>query len=327
MSLLDKRDYYKPFKYPWAFTAYETQQKMHWLPQEVSLSEDVKDWKQKLTKEEKNLLTQIFRFFTQGDVDVAKGYLHRYIPIFGHNPEVAMMLISFANMEAVHVHAYSYLLDTLGLPETEYKAFTKYEAMKAKHDYVEKVAKGDPYEELCQVIEKRNTAKQLAVYSAFTEGLQLFSSFAILLNFSRFGKMKGMSTIVQWSIRDETLHVENMIKLFRQFIKENPEIWTDEFKGELYEICRKMVELEDAFIDLAFEQGGIEGLTSEEVKAYVRYLADRRLLQLGLKANYKVKTNPLEWLDELLIAPEHTNFFETRPTAYSKHGAAVGGDW
>jgi ribonucleoside-diphosphate reductase beta chain len=172
---------------------------------------------------------------------------------------------------------------------------------------------------------KRELAKTLAVYSAFGEGLQLFSSFVILLNFQRFGKMKGMCQIVTWSIRDESLHVESMIKLFREFVNENSEVVDDEFKKNIYDIARKMVELEDNFIDLAFAQGGIEGLTKEEVKQYIRYVADRRLLSLGLKPNFGVEDNPLPWLDWVLNGVEHTNFFENRATEYAK--GALTGSW
>src|SRR5690606_2672038 len=135
--------------------------------------------------------------------------------------------------------------------------------------------------------------KTLAVYSAFGEGMQLFSSFAILLNFARYNKMKGMCQIVTWSIRDESLHVESMIKLFHAFIDENKQIWKNDLKGEIYQAALDMVDLEDKFIELAFKQGGIEGLEKEEVKQYIRYIADRRLLQLGLKPKFKVKENPL----------------------------------
>ena len=313
--MLTGRDYYKPFDYPWAFEYYNLQQQMHWHPEEVPLHQDVKDWNQKLSQAEKNQLTQIFRFFTQGDADVSNGYFDEYIPKF-KKPELRMMLGAFANMEGIHQHAYSLLLDTVGMPETEYKAFYEYEEMAKKHDFVLKFKGSESTYDI---------AKALAVYSGFTEGLQLFSSFVILLNFSRFNKMKGMSQIVTWSIRDESLHVEGMTSLFREFVKENIEIWTDEFKQEIYTICRHMVKLEDAFIGLAFEQGGIEGLAASEVKQYVRYIADRRLLQLGLKTNYDIRENPLPWLDWILNGVEHTNFFENRATEYAK--GALTGSW
>ena len=309
MSLLATRDYYKPFDYPWMFDYYSQQNQMHWFPEDVPLHNDVKDW-QSLDDNERNLLTQIFRLFTQSDVDVSSGYVDRYMRIF-KKPEARMMMGAFNNMESIHQHAYSLLLDTVGMPEIEYKAFAEYEAMADKHEYIDnvKVTKGD----------KRSIAKALAVYSGFTEGLQLFSSFIVLLNFPRFGKMKGMGQIITYSIRDESLHVEAMTKLFREFIKENIEIWTDDFKKEIYQACRDMVELEDRFLDLVFEMGDIEGLTKEEVLKYIRYIADRRLLQLGLKPNYGVKDNPLLWLDEVL-GVEHQNFFEGRATAYMKAG-------
>lgn len=318
MSLFEKRDYYKPFEYPWAFEAYHTQQKVHWLPEEVPLADDVKDWNKKLTKKEKNLLTQIFRFFTQADLDIASGYLDKYIPVF-QPPEIRMMLSAFAAMEATHIHAYSLLLDTVGMPETEYKAFAEYSEMAEKHDYLDTV---DPALSNERV---REIAKTLAVYSAFGEGMQLFSSFAILLNFARYNKMKGMCQIVTWSIRDESLHVESMIKLFHAFIDENKKIWKNDLKAEIYQAALDMVALEDKFIDLAFKQGGIEGLEKDEVKQYIRYIADRRLLQLGLKTKFKVKENPLPWLDWILNGVEHTNFFENRATEYSK--GALTGSW
>ena len=309
MSLLDTRDYYKPFDHPWMFDYYSQQNQMHWFPEDVPLHNDVKDW-QTMTDEEKNLLTQIFRLFTQSDVDVGAGYVDRYMRIF-KKPEARMMMSSFANMESIHQHAYSLLLDTVGMPEVEYKAFSEYEAMADKHEYINavKVTKGD----------KKSIAKALAIYSGFTEGLQLFSSFIILLNFPRFGKMKGMGQIITYSIRDESMHVEAMTKLFREFMQENIDLWTDDFKAEIYQACREMVDLEDRFLDLVFEQGDIPGLTKKEMQEYIRYIADRRLLQLGLKPNYEVKDNPLNWLDDVL-GVEHQNFFEGRATTYMKAG-------
>ena len=309
MSLLNTRDYYKPFDQPWMFDYYVQQNQMHWFPEDVPLHNDVKDW-QELNDSEKNLLTQIFRLFTQSDVDVGSGYIDKYMRIF-KKPEARMMMASFANMESIHQHAYSLLLDTVGMPELEYKAFAEYEAMADKHEYINKIK--------VTAKDKESIAKALAVYIGFTEGLQLFSSFAILLNFPRFGKMKGMGQIITYSIRDESLHVEAMTKLFREFIKENIDLWTDDLKKEIYQACRDMVELEDQFLNLVFKQGDIEGLTQDDMNKYIRYIADRRLLQLGLKPNYKVSKNPLTWLDDVL-GVEHQNFFEGRATSYMKAG-------
>jgi ribonucleoside-diphosphate reductase beta chain len=197
------------------------------------------------------------------------------------------------------------------MPEIEYKAFSEYEAMADKHDYVNNIKVSGK--------DKLSIAKALAVYSAFTEGLQLFSSFIILLNFPRFGKMKGMGQIITYSIRDESLHVEAMTQLFREYMQENIDLWTDDFKKEIYQACRDMVDLEDRFLNLVFKMGDIEGLTQKEMSQYIRYIADRRLLQLGLKPNYNVKDNPLTWLDDVL-GVEHQNFFEGRATSYMKAG-------
>ena len=314
--MTDERSYFKPFNYAWAYDAWLKHEQSHWLHSEVPMLEDVKDWKKKLTKEEKQFLTHIFRFFTQGDIDVAGGYVNNYLPYFPQ-PEIRMMLLGFAAREALHVAAYSHLIETLGLPETTYNEFMEYAEMKEKHDYVMNIAG--------QNTTRENTAAHIATFSAFTEGMQLFSSFIMLLNFPRHGKMKGMGQIVTWSIVDETQHTENMIKLFRTYIEENREIWNDELKGRLYTIAERMVELEDKFIDLAFQMGPMEDLSAEDVKKYIRYIADRRLISLGLKGQFKVKKNPLPWVEEMINAPTHTNFFENRATDYAK--GSLSGDW
>ncbi len=305
---------YKPFRYPWCYDAWLTQQRIHWLPEEVPMSDDVRDWQKKITPSEKNLLMQIFRFFTQADVEVNNYYMGHCMNVFKPT-EVKMMLSVFSAMETVHIAAYSHLLDTIGLPESEYSEFLKIKAMKDKYDYLQK----------CDVNSLHNIAKTLAIFSAFTEGVQLFASFAILLNFPRHNKMKGMGQIITWSVRDETLHCNSMIRLFKEFISENPEIWTEKLKQEIYQACRIAVMQEDAFIDLSFEMGPLENLKPEEVKQYIRWIADRRLIQLGLNKLYKIDNNPLSWLDAMLNAVEHMNFFEGRSTEYSK--ASTQGTW
>lgn len=315
-TLRDERHSFKPFNYPWAYNAWLQHEQSHWLHTEVPMVEDVKDWKKKLTKEEKQFLTNIFRFFTQGDIDVAGGYVKNYLPYFPQ-PEVRMMLLGFAAREALHIAAYSHLIETLGLPEATYNEFLEYQEMRDKHDYVMELSSKNGT--------KESTASHIAVFSAFTEGLQLFSSFIMLLNFPRHGKMKGMGQIVTWSIVDETMHTESMIKLFRTYIEENRDIWNDDLKSKIYTIAEKMVELEDKFIDLSFNMGPMENLTAEDVKKYIRYIADRRLISLGLKGIFKVKRNPLPWVEEMINSPVHTNFFENRATDYAK--GALSGSW
>jgi len=314
LKLTDERNSFKPFHYPWAYDAWLKHEQSHWMHTEVPMIEDVKDWKNKLNDNEKHFLTNILRFFTQGDVDVAGGYVNNYLPYFPQ-PEVRMMLMGFAAREALHVAAYSHLIETLGMPESTYNEFLQYEEMRAKHDYFLSIAGQDA----------TTIAQQIAAFSAFTEGMQLFSSFIMLLNFPRHGKMKGMGQIITWSIVDETQHAESMIRLFRTFVEENRDIWKDELKSEIYSIAEKMVELEDKFIDLSFSMGAMEGLSSDDVKRYIRYICDRRLISLGLKGIFKVKKNPLPWVEEMINAPTHTNFFENRATDYAK--GALSGTW
>jgi ribonucleoside-diphosphate reductase beta chain len=315
-KMTDERSYFKPFNYPWAYEAWLKHEQAHWLHTEVPMMEDVKQWKKSLTPHEKTFLTNIFRFFTQGDIDVAGGYVKNYLPYFPQ-PEVRMMLMGFAAREALHIAAYSHLIETLGLPEVTYSQFMEYQEMKDKHDYVLDISSKNGTIE--------STATHIAVFSAFTEGMQLFSSFIMLLNFPRHGLMKGMGQIVTWSIVDETMHAENMMKLFKEYVKENPEIWNDELKSKIYSIAEKMVELEDKFIDLAFAEGEMRDLKPEDVKTYIRYIADRRLIGLGMKGIFKVKKNPLPWVEEMINAPVHGNFFENRVTDYAK--GALSGSW
>ena len=316
MALTDERTYFKPFNYPWCFDAWLKHEQSHWLHTEVPMVEDVKDWKNRLTNEEKTFLTNIFRFFTQGDIDVAGGYVNNYLPYFPQ-PEVRMMLAGFAAREALHVAAYSHLIETLGMPESTYNEFLEYESMKDKHEYFMELSSKNGT--------KESIATNIAAFSAFTEGMQLFSSFIMLLNFPRHGKMKGMGQIVTWSIVDETQHCEAMIKLFRQYVEENLDVWNDKLKGQIYTIATKMVELEDKFIDLAFAMGPMEDLAKEDVQQYIRYIADRRLIALGMKGIFKVKRNPLLWVEEMINAPTHTNFFENRATDYAR--GALTGKW
>ncbi len=316
MSLMTERAYFKPFNYPWAYDAWLKHEQSHWLHTEVPMLEDVNDWKKRLTDGEKHFLTNIFRFFTQGDIDVAGGYVKNYLPYFPQ-PEVRMMLLGFAARDALHIAAYSHLIETLGMPESTYSEFLEYQQMREKHEYLMELSSKNGTIE--------STATHIAVFSAFTEGMQLFSSFIMLLNFPRHGKMKGMGQIVTWSIVDETQHAESMIKLFRTYIEENKQIWNDDLKSKIYSIAERMVELEDKFIDLAFAQNQMQGLTSDEVKEYIRYIADRRLISLGMKGIFKRKKNPLPWVEEMINAPTHTNFFENRATDYAK--GALTGKW
>jgi len=312
-GLLTPSAAYKPFRYPWAYEFWKKQQQVHWMPEEIPLGEDLKDWAVSLSASERNLLTQIFRFFTQSDIEVADNYMERYGRVFKPT-EVKMMLSSFANMETIHIAAYALLLETIGMPESEFGAFMEYEAMKNKHDFMQKFG----------VETNADIARTLAMFGGFTEGLQLFASFAMLMNFPRFNKMKGMGQIVSWSVRDESLHCEGIIKLYHAFNKETGAV-TPSVAADIVDCCKTVVGMEDKFIDLAFELGPVEGMTSDDIKKYIRFIADWRLRQLGLPEVYGIKENPLPWLQSMLSGVEHANFFEARSTEYSK--AATRGQW
>jgi len=314
MSLLEESKVYKPFKYPWAVEYAVSHEKVHWGEWEAKLQEDVAQWQGgKLSAQEKHHITQILKLFTQSDVMVGRNYLEYYIPKFKNN-EVRAMLTSFANREFVHQRSYALLNDTLGLPEGEFSAFLEYKAMADKIEFMADIDTNSI----------AGTAQAIA-RSVMNEGMSLFSAFIMLLNYQRFGKMRGMCEIVEWSIRDETMHTEGMVKLFRTFCDEHPRIVTDDFKKTVYDMFRTGVALEDKVIDNAYEMGMVEGLEANEVKQYIRYLADRRLIQLGLKGNWKVKENPLPWLDWIINGASHKNFFEGTVTDYNADG--MEGDW
>ena len=313
-GLLKFSETYKPFHYPWAVEITTRHEKVHWIEDELDLSEDVADWKSgKMSAIEKEYVTNILRLFTQSDVAVGQNYFDQFIPKFKNN-EVRNMLGSFATREGIHQRAYALLNETLGLSDAEYHAFLEYQEMADKIDFM---MDSDP-----------NTQRGLGLClakSVFNEGVALFASFVMLLNFQRYGKMKGMGKVVEWSIRDESIHVEGVAKLFKAYCNEFPRIVDDEFKQTIYEMARQAVKLEDAFVDLAYKLGPIEGLDEKEVKQYIRYITDRRLLQLGLKTNFKVKENPLPWLEWILNGADHTNFFENRVTEYEVAG--LKGKW
>lgn len=315
MNLLTPSKSYKPFQYEWAVTYAREHERIHWIEDELELQTDVSHWKSgKLTEAEKHHITQILRLFTQSDVAVGTNYLEYYIPKFKNN-EIRAMLTAFASREFIHQRAYALLNDTLGLPEEEFSAFTAVKEMQAKLDFMQNI----------DVHSVSGTGLAIA-RSVLNEGMSLFSAFAMLLNYQRFGKMPGMCTVVEWSVRDESQHAEGMAKLFRAFCDEHPRIVTDEFKASIYQMFRDAVRLEDKVIELAYEMGHLEGLSAEEVKQYIRYLADRRLIQLGLKPNFKASTNPLPWMEEMLSGSSISNFFEKRVTDYNAHGLS-GSDW
>ena len=308
VQLLRSQSSYKPFHYPWAERFEDDQQSVHWVPREVPMGEDLKDWaiqSDRLTEAERSLLMNIFRLFTQSDIDVADNYMDQLTKVI-KNGEVRRMLMVFGSFETVHIKAYSYVLESLKLPDSVYHDFLDIEEMREKHDWL-KAYKSDTLHDLLI---------RLAVFSSFVEGLQLFASFAMLMNFPRFGLMRGMGQIVTWSIRDETIHVKAVQRLYHALLAECG-IPSSALAVELQDAARHFVKMEDAFIDKAFEVGEIRGAKKEEFKQFVRYVADIRLMELDVEPVWNIEEHPIPWFDEQ-TGHEHANFFETRATEYSK---------
>lgn len=309
MSILTPRPTYAPFEYEQAYKYWELQQQSHWLHTEIAMSSDINDWKLNLSDAERAVVGHILKGFTQSEVFIQE-YWSQMIAKWFKKPEIQMMAAAFASMESVHAVSYAYLNQSLGLED--FSAFLHEPTAKAKIDRLI-VTKGKSKEEI---------ARSLAIFSAFNEGVNLFSSFAILLNFSRFNKMKGLGQIIAFSIKDESLHSEAGCWLFRTLASEFPEVLTDELKKEIYDAARVTIELEDDFIDKAFETGEVEGLTAKDMKAFIRHRCNTKLNDLGLKKNWtnidKEALQRMQWFDVLSAGTSHSDFFASRVSDYSK---------
>ena len=309
LSLLKARSTYAPMEYPEYHDIFKKANQSHWVSDEVNMSPDINDWKIVLSESEKNVIGHVLKGFVATETyveDFWAAKVGRWFKI----PEIQRMAHTFSAFESIHSEAYAVLNESLNL--TDYDAFLHEPSAKAKIDRLTQV-KGKSV---------RDIARSLAIFSAFTEGVNLFSSFAILLNFSRFNKMKGMGQIISWSIRDESLHSQAGCMLFNQLIKEHPDIWDDTLKQELYEAARLTIELEDSFITKAFSLGQIEGLELADMKTFIRHRCNQKLQEIGLKSNWKNLDksiiDKMKWFDVLSGGNTQTDFFSSRETNYSK---------
>jgi len=304
-TILDARDYYKPFRYPWAYDYYKMQaHEQHWSVSEISFKTDIDHYHQ-LREPEKEFLRKIFAFFVQADADIAGTYVRDYLPTF-KAPELRMMLGAFSNMESNHMMAYAELVETLGFQD--YKNFLKYPEMEEKHKFITHDKKSP--ESIGDIMYR------IAVGSAFGEGLQLFGSFVMLLSFAERGLLPGVRSVISWSMRDETIHVAGLIKLFHELKKDYPIAWCDIVKRSIYKAASEMTELEDRFISLIYTDDlELPNLPKETLHQYIRYLADHRLGQLGLKPVYYVDSNPIEWVTKY-SNQLHEDLFQNPLTNY-----------
>lgn len=309
MPLLTPRPTYAPFEYDQAYKYWELQQKSHWLHNEIAMGSDISDWKSNLTETEKQVIGHILKGFTQSEVFIQE-YWGQMVGNWFKKPEIQMMAATFSAMESIHAVAYAYLNQSLGLEN--FDAFLYEPTAKAKIDRLI-TTKGKS---------KAEIARSLAIFSAFNEGVSLFSSFAILLNFSRFNKMKGVGQIIAFSIKDESLHSEAGCWLFRTLVAEYPDVLTEDLKEQIYDAARTTVELEDAFMAKAFEFGSIEGLDLADLKNFIRFRTNTKLNDLGLKKLWKnIDKDALErlsWFDVLSAGVTHADFFASRVDSYSK---------
>lgn len=305
MGLTEYSQVYSPEYHQFVEIAVKHEQ-VHWHEGEAKLAVDVEQWKQgKIAPDEKALVSNVLRLFTQSDLAVGQGYYDKLIPYIKNN-EARNMLGSFAAREATHQRAYALLSDTLGFGQDFYWEFLEYHEMKAKYEFMVSET-GKSHADFARYL-----AKQIMV-----EGVCLFASFAVLLNFDRIGKLPGMCDIVRWSMVDESIHLEGNSVLFREFLEEHPRVVTDEFKKSIYECAVELVNLEDAFINRVFEVSTVGGLPKKDVKKYVRYVTDYRLNQLGFKKNWHIATNPLPWIDSMM-GKTFGNFFERSVVEYQK---------
>jgi ribonucleoside-diphosphate reductase beta chain len=312
--ITDPRLFYKPFEYQQAFDFYKDQHRVHWLADEVPLASDLGDWKGKLTESEKNLIGNILKSFAQTEVHV-NDYWSTKVSLWFPKPEVQAMARVFADFESIHAEAYARLNEELGLDD--FQAFLEDETSKAKIERLVETP-GETLEE---------KALSLAIFSAFTEGVNLFSSFAILMSFQLRNLMKGTGQIVEWSVRDESLHSKAGCWLFRTLLEEQPELNTDTLRNAVTEACQLSVQLEFNFIDKAFEMGDVDGLNINQLKNFIKARANEKMIELGYKAIYNdIDPNLLkqiEWFGHLTSGKTHQDFFAGRVTSYSKSTA----DW
>ena len=294
---------YKPLRYPQAEEYRLQSEDIHWVVKEVEMSKDLEDYKS-ASPEEKEFIKNILSIFTQSDFNVAANYLPLINKI--KNNEVRGMLTSFMAREFIHQEGYAHLNESLGFPDSYYSDFLKHQETLEKDSYMATTT----FESFGLKLAK----------GILLEGVSLFGAFVLLKNYERVGKYLGTCTINEWSLRDESLHVEGNAWLFRTWCQENSKEVNDSFKKHIYTMAREIVELEKKFIDFAYGDYQPPKLDKEDVKKYIEFITDRRLLQLGLKPNFGCSTNPLPWMDELNNGSSHANFFEKRVTDYAVAG-------
>tara|TARA_R100001591_G_scaffold109263_1_gene119185 strand:+ start:231 stop:1217 length:987 start_codon:yes stop_codon:yes gene_type:complete len=313
-DITKERIIYKPFEYPKAFEFYMKQQQAHWLWTEVPMMSDVNDWKQNLTETEKNIIGSILKGFAQTET-VVNDYWSTLVTKWFRKPEIIAMAVTFGCFETIHAEAYSLLNEELGLDD--FAEFLEDETTMAKIENLMNVRDSFEGEK-----DWHEIAKSLAIFSAFTEGVNLFSSFAVLLSFKMRNKLKGVGQIVEWSIRDESMHSDAGCWLFRTLIKEKPELKTPELEAAINEAALLSLQLELDFIDKVYEMGDLEGCSKDDLISFIKHRVNTKMGDLGYRPIVNgIDVNAIErmkWFDHLSAGKQHTDFFANRVTNYSK---------
>ena len=311
MGLFDNRVAYKPFEYPEYYTeGWLKQAQAFWLHTEIPMSGDVKDWNEKLTKEEKNLVGNILLGFAQTECAVSDYWTQKVVSWFPKH-EIQQMAMMFGSQETIHAVAYSYLNETLGLEDFE--AFLHEPATAERFDNLVAYEGTDPVE----------IGKSLAVFSAFAEGVSLYSAFAVLYSFQMRNLLKGIGQQMKWSVRDESLHSRMGCRLFRHMCEEK-DFLKESCKPHIVEAAHVMHDAEMKYIDKMFEAGDIEGMKSYDLKQFIKKRINEKLVELGYtdlskEFDYDEKAaEKLDWFYHLTGGHTHTGFFAIRPTDYSK---------
>ena len=325
-KLFENRIPFKPFEYPVYYNeGWLLQMQAFWLHTEIPMQGDIKDWNEHLTPAEKNLVGNILLGFAQTECAVSDywtGMVTKWFP----KHEIKQMAMAFGSQETIHATAYSYLNETLGLED--FAAFLHEPAIAEKFEFLTAVSADYTHEDLATNPEARKeVARSLAIFSAFAEGVSLYSSFAVLYSFQMRNMLKGIGQQMKWSVRDESLHSRMGCQLFRHMCEEFPEL-KEEVRNSVEMAAALMVEMEEQFIDKMFEMGDLENLKKKDLKNFIRKRGNEKLQELGYESifSYDVKSaEQLDWFYHLTGGHTHTDFFAVRPTDYSK--ANEGEDW
>ncbi len=312
-----------PMRHTFAWDAYNVGNANHWLPTEISMQHDIEQWRSKtiLTEDERKAFETVLGFFTTADSIAANNIV---IALYRHitSPECRMYLLRQGYEEAIHTHAYQYIVESLGMDQSRiFNMYREVEAIYNKDNFILGFNEGifDPSFKTGTFENDQKFLENVLVFSLIMEGIFFYSSFAVMFGFQRQNKLVGSAEQIQYIMRDESQHLNFGINMANAIKEEQPELWTPEFQARIVDLIKRAVVLEYTFAHELFPRG-IFGMNAEGFKQYIEYIADRRLETVGLPTQYNV-TNPFPWMSEAIDISKEKNFFETRVTEYKVGGA------